>query len=76
MGTLPVTQRNPQISNNTKHKMHSSPREANVPNSPNGQTDMINWFRNIHATSLNLKSKMVVQRKGRSHVTDILVTTV
>jgi hypothetical protein len=43
MGTLPVTQRNPQISNITKHKMHSStPREANVPNSANGQTDMIN----------------------------------
>jgi len=77
MGTLPVTQRNPQISNITKHKMHSStPREANVPNSANGKTDMINWFRNIHATSLNLKSKMVVQRKGRSHVTDILVITV
>lgn len=55
----------------TKHKMHSTSREANVHNSASGQTDMINWFRNIHATSLNLKSKMVVQRKGRSHVTDI-----
>ena len=37
---------------------------------------LIDWFRNIHATSPTRNEKKVVQRKGRSHVADILVITV